>query len=377
MVNAAVSNPKLARLAEQLAHESGGTDSPLAQQGLQAADAVPSAPRHNPADSGPSWRNTLARLTHPAVRDLAFLLLSPPLLNPNSPRWHMGDEPGVQQWTSDELTAWRRWLFLLDAMPERLERALAETPASRLGRYAEQLLGFALSNPPSDIAIELLASHMPVLARNGHGTAGEIDFVVSHDGRVEHWELGVKFYLATGNQSLEDFVGPTRHDTLGHKLIHLFDQQMQRPLPDEFTGGARVTRRLAYLRGWLFYPAFAVGLSPAAVPAKWGLNPDHPAGVWLEDEDATLMRHGSWLLLPRLSWLSPAKVQRGIDGRYPTYHLSDSAPLPRAPELWVNLTKREDGARHELQRAFLVPLGWAQRPLEKTAVSSASKLGAV
>jgi uncharacterized protein len=327
----------------------------------------PDIPASRPAvpDTSPTWRNTLSRLFHPAVRDLGFLLLSPPLLSTDSPRWRIGSHSGVQQWSAEELTAWRRWLFLLDATPDRLERALAEKPASRIGRYAEQLLGFALTNAPQDMGIELLASHIPVLSRSGQSLAGEVDFVVSRQGQVEHWELGVKCYLSTGSQSLEDFVGPSRQDTLGHKLIHLFEHQMQRPLPDKFTGGATVTRRLAYVRGWLFYPAFASGLSAVAFPATWGINSEHPSSVWLEDEDATLMRHGSWLLLPRLSWLSPAKVQRGIDGRYPTYHLGDAPSMPRQAELWVNLTKREDGARHELQRAFLVPLGWAQRSMER------------
>ncbi len=323
-----------------------------------------------------SWRRVLSQLRHASVRDLAFLLLSPPLLHPAHPRWH----GAVQVFSEAELRVWRSWLLVQDMAPAALERYLAQMhdgqSASnlRLGHYAEHLLAFALSNAPQELSITLLARNVPLRSKNGtRDTLGELDFVLERQGHVEHWELAVKFYLCAGTKSLEDFVSPAalgapkttelnpkaRHDTLAYKLAHVFDKQLalQAMLSEadapEFNFTAPITKSFAYLRGWLFYPGFAAGLSPASTPAAWGLHPQHPHGIWLRQAQAAELKAGSWMELPRLGWLSPARVVRDKATRlYPALAFNSAAS---DTSLWAQMKKQDDGSRQELQRVFVVP----------------------
>jgi uncharacterized protein len=323
-----------------------------------------------------SWRRVLFQLRHAAVRDLAYLLLSPPLLHPQHPRW----QGAVQFFTEEELQVWRSWLLVQDMAPTALERFLAQESSNlplgapvRLGRYAEQLLGFALMNAPPDLHIHLLARNVLLKTKNEKTTAGELDFVIERQGVVEHWEMAVKFYLCIGNKSLDDFVSPAAFqfpnspsDTLGTKLTHLFEKQlalhslMQRAEVPEFADSGPITRSLAFVRGWLFYPAFAQGLSAASVPNAWGLHPLHPQGIWLKDSEAATLNPGSWLELPRMGWLSPARLTRNkADREYANVVLPTQATQAthamKAPSLWAQMKKREDLSRQELQRAFVIP----------------------
>jgi uncharacterized protein len=323
-----------------------------------------------------SWRHVLSQLRHASVRDLAFLLLSPPLLHPAHPRWH----GAVQAFSEEELRVWRGWLLVQDMVPAALERFLAqafsENTASlpRLGHYAEHLLAFALSNAPQELGISLLARNVPLRRNNAtRDTLGELDFVLERQGHVEHWEMAVKFYLCTGMQSLEDFVSPAalvlpkaeelshkpKHDTLAYKLAHVFDKQLalQAMLSEadvpEFNFTAPITKSFAYLRGWLFYPGFAAGLSPASAPSAWGLHPQHPHGVWLNQGQTPQLQAGSWIELPRLGWLSPARIVRDRQTRnYPALTFNSSG---LDTSLWAQMKKQADGSRQELQRVFVVP----------------------
>jgi hypothetical protein len=325
----------------------------------------------------------ITQLRHPSVRDLAFLLLSPPLLHPGHPRW----KGAVQEFTEEELRVWRRWLLIQDMAPEALERFLTHESSSnenspsrlRLGHYAEQLLAFALSNAPSELGLTLIARNVTLVAAGSRTTSGELDFVVERHGVVEHWEMAVKFYLCIGNQSLEDFVAPaalgassamnsvsspqnTARDSLGGKLAHMFDKQLaldallRQSQTPEFDIPGSITMSRAYLRGWLFYPAYARGYAASSVPIDWGLHPQHAHGIWLKEEDATTLKPGSWMELPRLGWLSPARIARNKNREYPAVTLGlASDTVAHGPSLWAQMKKDDKGARQELQRVFVVP----------------------
>lgn len=286
----------------------------------------------------PTWQRVLQQLQHATVRDLAFLLLSPSLLQPGYPAW----EDAVAQWPADDWAAWRRWLFTQDLAPQRLQAHVAEQPAQRLGRYAEQLLGFALAHAPPELGIRLLSSHH-VVAESGV-TAGELDFVIERRGVVEHWELAVKFYCQQGDLSLQSFASPDGRDTLADKLQHLFERQL--PL-QPVAGVPRADRALAYVRGWLFYPA----QSPAAGRFDaFGLHPSHPRGSWVDESEVGALKQGSWVPLPRLAWLPPATVRRDAQGHYPLLTMHGHA---RA-SLWAQVAKRSSGVRDEVQRVMVL-----------------------
>ncbi len=336
-----------------------------------------------PSSDAFSWRRVITQLRHASVRDLAFLLLSPPLLHPGHPRW----KGAVQEFSEEELRVWRRWLLVQDMAPEALERFLTHEAASnessptrlRLGHYAEQLLAFALSNAPPDLGLTLIARNVTLVAAGSRTTSGELDFVVERHGVVEHWEMAVKFYLCIGNQSLEDFVAPAalaaniagnagsalQHsaiDSLGSKLAHMFDKQLaldallKHSETPEFDIPGSITVSRAYLRGWLFYPAYARGYAASSVPTDWGLHPQHAHGIWLKEEDAATLKPGSWMELPRLGWLSPARIARNKNREYPAVTLSSAEETAsHGPSLWTQMKKDDKGARQELQRVFVIP----------------------
>lgn len=288
-------------------------------------------------DSALSWRRVLHQLREPAVRDLGFVLLSPSLLQPGHVAW--GEAVAV--WDDEEWSAWRRWLFTQDLAPQRLAAHLAEAPAQRLGRYAEQLLSYALANAPPEIKLHLLSSRQ-VLSRAGQ-TTGELDFVLERHGVVEHWELAVKFYCQEGPATLDSFASPEGHDTLADKIEHLFERQLPRQPAPQFP---QADRARAYLRGWLFYPARA----PSAGRFEaLGLNPQHPGGTWLLEHEVGLLKQASWVPLPRLAWLPPASIGRDTAGNYPALHL----PPPGRTSLWAQVAKRTSGLREEVQRVMV------------------------
>src|ERR1039457_572327 len=77
-------------------------------------------------------------LNDPHVRDLAWLLDSPDLLDPNAAQWQ-GKIATVSDRMSQPL---RDWLAELDHAPRALHAYLNLEAFTRLGRYAEKLLAF-------------------------------------------------------------------------------------------------------------------------------------------------------------------------------------------------------------------------------------------
>lgn len=190
-------------------------------------------------DHLPRWRT-------PAVRDLAWLIGSPPLV----PQL---DWPGVWQPDAAMCTDYLRqaipWLDHIDRQPAPLLETLAHTSSTRLGHYAEALLAFWLRWPDNPLGV-LRAHH---LQRHGEGrTLGELDFVIAAStGGLLHLELAVKFYV--GPCPLEGtvrWVGPAGQDRLDLKLDHLRQHQLTQPLPEPFTGPVQ---RGLWLKGRLFH----------------------------------------------------------------------------------------------------------------------------
>jgi hypothetical protein len=243
-----------------------------------------------------------------AVRDLAWLLLSPDLLRPQLPVGALANPFE----TAQELQATIDWLYALDATPEPLHRDLAATRITRLGRYAERLLGWFLQHGPG---ARLIAAG--VALRHAGVTLGECDFLVqSRQGARLHWELAVKCYLHAGNGSdtrnaedsaptaLARYVGPNLKDRFDLKLSHLLNHQLPLSARDEFasTGYAGAWAPQMFVKGWLFYRH---GETPTDAPE---LDPAHGRGWWVtrsEWPDFALAHALAWRALPRLEWLAP------------------------------------------------------------------------
>ncbi|TBU74738.1 DUF1853 family protein [Phytopseudomonas daroniae] len=301
------------------------------------------------------------RLTQPAVRDLAWTLLSPPLLarTPWQQRHPLSDSP----WAADPgLLA--DWLLRQDKEPASLQAWLSRSSVRRLGLYYERLWQFALQAAPG---VEILAANLPI--RQGGHTLGELDLLLRDAGGVHHLELAVKFYLGEPSPDRDaptQWIGPGSHDRLDIKLDHLATHQL--PL------SAQPEARLAldaltsepiqaamWIGGYLYYP------HARACPLPEDAHPQHLRGKWLHRCDWPAFRaenaEARWQPLPRHAWLALARLPPE-DG-WSSARLQawlDELPEHAGAQLLVDLRPDATGYLHERQRLFLVADDWpAQR----------------
>lgn len=291
---------------------------------------------------------------HPAVRDLVWLIASPPLLpDPgvaalpaNSARW-----PGAAEY----LALYDRhepWLRRLDAEPQPLLTFCAQSRDHRLGRYAEDLLQFWLAAPDNP-EFEQIASHVP-LRENGI-TLGEPDFLVREraSGKLWHIELALKFYLGTADQQ---WLGPNRKDSLARKLDHLCRHQLpllQAPAGQTWlqTHALETPAPWAWLKGRLFSPFATRIVTPGQTSATPCWFTPRELQAYAADRD------DHWHVLGKSHWLSPGG---STADQHPPFLLEPS--LLQRPDTGSQALIAYRG-KHEVLRAFVVGENWSQAPI--------------
>lgn len=306
------------------------------------------------------------RWRHPAVRDLAWVLGSPPLLSaprpaatPN-PCWLDAD------WCNRSLQVSTDWLTRLDADPTPLLAHLAREHDHRLGSRFESLLAFWLAWPDNP-AYRLLARNLPI--RDAGRTLGELDFLVHdrHAGVLQHWEVAVKFFLGVrpGGATC-DWIGPGLRDRLDLKLTRLHTHQLRlcRTVPARAqlsAMGLEAPTPVCLVKGRLFYPA-GVNVGTWA-PAD--ATPDHLQGWWQNSAGLCTRWQGeglSWIRLPKANWMTEVMPEAAAN-------MADAA-LPLNDLLAKLQTEQPSGGTHvanciigldrgrEVTRGFVVPKSW-------------------
>jgi len=307
-------------------------------------ESIPTAHANYQAQFQQRWPH----LIHPDVRNLAWLLEAPGLLNRHHPRWNnlLAELPAIEQGTAD-------WLAQLDREPQPLQDFLAIHPHTRLGHYAENLLAFYFGWRG-----QLVAHSLQVRART---TIGEFDFLLNTPDGFEHWEFACKFYLFAESASeptntLANFVGPNLMDNLHDKSRKIMQAQLalgqhadaQKYLPEPLHAAR------ALLKGWLFYPSVhSQSLPEIAEP--------HCRGLWCRLSELGDLHGEHFLILSRLRWLAPARVQAGSSMTLAQLHshLEQQFAIDARPVLVVSL-KDCDQSLIETERIFVVPDGWNQ-----------------
>ncbi|MET0964461.1 MAG: DUF1853 family protein [Noviherbaspirillum sp.] len=311
-----------------------------------------------------SFHRRWARLADPHVRALAWLIDAPGLLDAQAPQWRgkvalLGAGAGE---------AARDWLHALEQDPAALHAHLAAQPHSRLGRYAEKLMTFYLQH------LGVLAAHNVQVQAVGIQTVGEFDFLVWRGAQLLHWEFATKFYLleshggaAIRGEEADYFVGPNLADSLGAKMDKIFTRQLalsahpaaQALLPQP------VAAAEALVMGWLFYPGGDYPLLPAL-----GVCAAHCRGFWCSL--AELGEAERYAVLPRLSWLAPARLPQhdtlqrdALESRIAAMFETDRMPV------MVALLRLENGEALETGRGFIVPDGWRERASERVRPAQA------
>lgn len=234
------------------------------------------------------WNN----YQHPLVRQLAFAIASPNLLQ------HLPTEISSQYPIFlHPLKDWQNFYYsyaarlqALDKEPQVLIDFLAQIKSTRLGLRFEALLWFWLQDEAYNRHYQLL----------GHGiqkhqagkTLGELDFLVKNlaTNEIEHWEVCLKYYLAQPNLQLATWIGLNPDDTLIQKLNHTCQKQFQFETALE----QHITKRYAVIKGQLYLP-----LKHAPLPS-W-INPERRLGYWHNK----ILKSKGFVHLSRAEWLCP------------------------------------------------------------------------
>ncbi|WP_462402072.1 DUF1853 family protein [Pseudomonas sp. Marseille-QA0332] len=306
------------------------------------------------------------QLRQPAVRDLAWVIVSPPLLRQTpAPQRHPLAASG---WADDPETL-VRWLQALDEDSRALQQWLARITSRRLGLYYEGLWQFALHQAPG---VQLLAANLAI--REAGHTLGELDILLRDRDGVHHLELAIKLYLGPTREPGSDprhWLGPGCQDRLGSKLAHLAGHQLpisSRPQSRAALAelGIEAAQAHLWLGGYLFYPW------PGQAEAPAGAEPAHLSGRWLRRADWNSYRaacgEGLWQPLPRHRWLAPARFEPRALATVEPFDAWLQALAPSAPaQLLVRLRPGADGAFEEAERLFLVADHWPRAPSESPA----------
>lgn len=301
------------------------------------------------------------QLCQPTVRDLAWVLVAPPMLQ-HAP-WPQRHPLAGSHWAQapEQL---EQWLRALDRDSQPLLDWLARSSTRRLGVYYERLWQWALIQAPG---VELLAANLAI--RDAERTLGELDMVLRDASGVHHLELAIKLYLGpsapTAGADPHAWLGPGCHDRLGRKLTHLSEHQLpmaahpQARTVLQALGVSSCSSQL-WLGGYLFYP-WATGTQ-----APPGAHPQHGRGRWLHRRDWAALQDdqaspGTWQPLPRPAWLAPARLaQQALwPARQWQEWLAQLDPQARA-QLLVRLVEDDHGVWQEAERVFLVSDLWPQ-----------------
>lgn len=296
------------------------------------------------------WRN----LTDPHVRALAWLLEAPDLLDPEAAQWQ-GKLANLNESLPPNLEP---WLQSLDEAPAALHRHLNSQPYTRLGRYAEKLMAFYFAQ------FDMLVAHGVQVRADKNSTIGEFDFLLNINDEFVHWEFATKFYLLKPHSSGSDadyFVGPNLADSLGAKMQKIFDRQLmlsQHPAAQIYLPQA-VQKAQALVKGWLFYQdAFHHEQTS-------GTSAAHCHGFWCTQSQSRSLSAQRYAILPRLSWLAPAKLAMvdSIDSDGLQQHLRLHFSQDVAPVMVALLVPDGDYA-FEVDRGFIVPDDWSDRAMK-------------
>jgi len=250
------------------------------------------------------------RFTNRCVRDLAWVIASPPLVS--------GEFSQTRWWNHTEcLTEFNDCLaalLTLDKNPAPLLTHLESIKSKRLGLRFEAYLSFWLSSISPNYTLLAQNIQLNEFVNGLKRTIGEVDFIIEErqSGKIIHLEVTVKFYLGTAPFSNPyRWFGTNLNDQLGKKIDHLKQHQTQLLINHPEQIPYSIDERHCIIKGRLFYPE-------DKEDAPNGIADNHLRGRYLFQNNN--FAQSSLILLDKTEWLaefSPEdigehKVQQGF-----------------------------------------------------------------
>ncbi len=306
----------------------------------------------------------LYRFNTQAVRDLAWVIGSPPLLQ-NSVQLNSIDFI-ENDFFLHQFLIFKNQLNRLDKNPSALNCFLEKNNTRLIGKYFERLVEFWLLHRED---VKLIDSNIQI--NSGNKTLGEFDFIYKDltSGQFIHLEVAGKFYLAQHNSSgWSNFIGPNGIDNLQSKLNKI--QNSQIPLAENKTA-KRVFKKLGItnnliskviLKGYLFYNLKYFQNNNYAMPGS--SEPSHLKGWWLRESDIELLDNfsaGKWKIIERKNWVSRiynCKKEKIFDTKKLIFELKKYFSANRYPLLIAGLYQGNNNCLFEKSRGFIVSNSW-------------------
>jgi len=233
----------------------------------------------------------------------------------------------------------------------------------RLGKHFEELLICWLRQ---DDEFSLIQANYQVFDKKR--TVGEFDFLLSHLGQVEHWEVAIKFYLGLPNtRNANHWHGPNTTDRFDLKYNHLSNHQLKlagNPFGKQALDALKlkVSTVRCIIKGRLFFPWQQYLSGEFEVPDV--INSHHEKGWWIDEADIPDNDFKRIVYLEKQHWLSP------ITKNDPLMVMD----LPRLREFLHSPSIEQathvalvDESGDEMSRGFIVKPIWRQRAAQNQA----------
>lgn len=296
---------------------------------------------------------------HDIVRDLAWVIGSPPLITTQPTDTQAGLDWLNAQDCDAALKICASHLEALDRDPTPLFHELQNQADRRLGHRFETLLSQWLQ---WDERYELLAQNLQV--QHQGQTLGEFDFILFDRANEQYVQLEVacKFYLGVPDTTNPaHWFGPMLRDRLDLKLRHMRQQQSQlAQLPEAQAQlerrGWRIDQTRCLMKGRLFYP-----VDGAAHPTPNDVATEHPQGRWsrrTQFQQQIRFEAERWMVLTKHQWFSSHRFDPTMADHNPAVSptLNPDQPIQR-PVCLAGLMQQGTNWI-ESQRLFLVPDDW-------------------
>jgi hypothetical protein len=300
--------------------------------------------------------NSKRSLHDSVVRDLAWVIASPPLIQ---------GQIDICNWTDsafwqNERCHFQPHLLDVDTKPTALHQFLFQQRDQRLGHRFETLLSYWFNN---NDRYQIIAQNLQI--QDAERTIGEFDFIVNDtlNNKYQHWEVACKFYLGIGNtKEISNWHGPMLQDRLAVKYKQMQTRQSQLSiLPASFASleklNIQIDQHICLMKGRLFYPVNEANRqSPTLISSK------HQQGWWARPEEFRRRfkrQNLRWYLLSKNQWLAELHFKPDDPGYNTDQLLELFSSKPSNRPICIAGFKPEQATNNEITRGFLVAKDWA------------------